>query len=222
MGMPSHDRELRLAAFLIVPLLLLSGPLGALAAHVSHPQPPWRDVATFAAHFHPVQLLPYAFGLGLVAACVWFIARVISRDGLPHVGAIVATSGFVALILFNYVMQLGFVPQAARAGSELAGALSMSNPHSLAWILEMTGYGLFGIATWLIAPVFAGTGRRAWIRGLLVANGVASVATALMTYVSAAWILTTPGVIAYAVWNLLVIAAMVLVATTPPVLGKRL
>jgi len=224
-----EDRQLRVAALLTIPALLLSGPIGALVAHVTHPQPTWRDVATFAANFHPTQQLPYVFGLALLAVCAWFVARAATLGGRPRPGVVIATSGFVTLVLLNYIAQLGFVPHAARENSELAGALSMSNPHSLAWLLEMTGYGLFGIATWLVAPVFAGDGRRRWIRGLLVANGVTSVASALATYVSTTWILSAPGVAAYAVWNLLVIVAMALIASDPRpvaahanVLGNRL
>jgi hypothetical protein len=208
----SQPRSLYVAALLVIPALLLSGPAGALVAWWLHPQPEWRDVATFAAHYHPIQLLPYACGFVLVGACAWFVTSAIGLGGRPRPAALVATSVFAALITFNYSMQLGFVPAAARADSELAGALAMANPHSIAWVLEMTGYAAFGVATWIVAPVFAGGGRARWIRGLLVANGAVSVASALATYVSTAWIMTPVGVASYALWNALVIAAMVLVA----------
>src|SRR3954471_15170115 len=68
------DRTLAFSAAMIVAGALLSGPIGMLVARL-HPQPPWRDAATFAAHFHPLQQVPFWFGLLLLASCVFFVVR---------------------------------------------------------------------------------------------------------------------------------------------------
>jgi hypothetical protein len=81
----------------------------------------------------------------------------------------------------------------------------MSNPASLAWALEMWGYGVLGVATWLMAPVFAGRGLERWTRTTFVLNGVASVFGALATAIVPSWALTTAGIVSFVAWNGLVL-----------------
>ncbi|MES1205363.1 MAG: hypothetical protein ABUS79_05450 [Pseudomonadota bacterium] len=74
----------------------------------------------------------------------------------------VFTAVFAAFILFNYAVQTTFVPELARhydaADARILAALTMSNPRSLAWAIEMWGWGFLGVATWLVSPVFGGAG----------------------------------------------------------------
>jgi hypothetical protein len=80
--------------FLIVGLVLalgaslLSGPVALVIVDAAHSQPPWQGSATFAASYHPVQLLPYLLGLLLGAfATTWDRAWLMSPSGLLAFGA---------------------------------------------------------------------------------------------------------------------------------------
>jgi len=209
------DRPLGVAALVVAAGVLLSGPIG-MGLAMLHPQPPWVDAATFAARFHPVQQAPFWFGFVLIFGCAFFVARAAALSGealrTRAAGALVATAAFVAMIATNYTLQVAFVPAAARVHDPSLALFSMANPRSIAWALEMFGYGVFGVATWLIAPAFrAGRFGRttAW---LLVANGVVSVVAAALTSVDLAWLLGPIGLLSFAVWNVLLFAVAILVA----------
>jgi len=129
--------------------------------------------------------------------------------------ALALTAAFAALIVLNYVLQTTFVPALAsplhEGDAPLVAALTMSNPRSLGWALEMWGYGLFGVATWAIAPVFRATKLERAARAAFTINGVASILGAVAI---AAWPgspHTVPGLIAFACWNLLMIVMATLV-----------
>jgi hypothetical protein len=189
--------------------------VGILVAAI-HPQPPWSDAATFAEHYHPVQLVPYWFGLALLASCVFFVARAAAvaekRDQTRVLGALITVAMYAAMVGINYTMQVAWVPQLVRSGDPLLGRVTMANPAAAAWALEMFGYGALGIATWLIAPVFARGRFGSWVAGLFVANGVVSVVGAVVTGIDLSWVKTLPGLIGFAAWNALFIVAMSLCA----------
>jgi len=194
--------------------IVLSGPVAVAVVTATHPQPPWRDAESFARHVHPMQLLPYAGGILLVAALVVLVACVHAiagaRDKAVTGAALAVTGAFAAFICFNYVAQTTYVPDLARryepANAPLIAALSMSNPQSLAWAIEMWGWGLFGVATWLVAPVFDRSKLERVAGALARANGVASVAGALWTVVRPGWVITPSGLAAFATWNILLAA----------------
>jgi hypothetical protein len=75
----------------------------------------------------------------------------------------------------------------------------------------MYGYGILGIATACAAPLFSNSGLQWWIRRSLIVNCVLSVAGAVLVPVFPGWVLTLPGMIAGAAWNVLVAVLMVLV-----------
>ncbi len=120
---------------------------------------------------------------------------------------------FCTLISFNYICQTTFVHNLAlHYKPEYDAAISMfsmSNPLSFCWANEMWGYALLGVATWLMAGYY----RRVHegIRWLLVANGVVSLISAFWTILDVNWVMTTAGLVAYFVWNVLMIALMVLI-----------
>ncbi|MGZ3406651.1 MAG: hypothetical protein ACXVAN_09445 [Polyangia bacterium] len=211
----SGDRTLAGSAIAVVAGALLSGPIGmAIAALV--PQPPWRDAATFAAHFHPLQQLPYAFGFLLIGASILFVVRaaaLLPDSQRTRAYAAVACAGsFGAMIGINYTLQLAWVPHAARAHDPALAYIAMANPGALGWALELFGYVALGAATWIVAPAFREARFGRAIRALLVANGVLSAAGAVVTAIDLTWVMSTAGLIAFAVWNALYIAVMLLVA----------
>jgi hypothetical protein len=82
----------------------------------------------------------------------------------------------------------------------------MANPRSLGWGLEMWGYAVLGVATWLTAPVFGNTRTGRWTRAVFVANGPLSIAGAMATALSPGWVLRPVGLGAFAAWNILSVA----------------
>lgn len=189
----------------------LSGPLGLALVASTHPQPAWRDAQLFAENYHFVQVLPYFAGLLLVAGFVILIASV-HQLAEPRLKAATASASifaavFAALISLNYVVQTTFVPDLARhdgsAAAALVAALSMSNPRSLAWAIEMWGYAFLGVATWLCASVFGRTPLERTLAFTFVANGVMGVAGAAYTIARPGWVMTPPGLAAFGSWNVL-------------------
>jgi len=200
---------------------LLSGPVALLVVGAVHPPAPWRTASDFASEFHSVELLPFVLGLLLVAGCLTTIAGLHELAEARHKPrttlALLFAACFGALIFFNYVVELTFVPVLARPylpeNGPLLAALSMRNPRSLAWGLEMSGYALFGVATWLCAPVLdRGSALSKGAAWCFVANGPVSIAGAVGTALGRDWLLQTWGLCSFGVWNLLVIAMGVLAA----------
>lgn len=193
---------------------LLSGPVALAVVQITHPQPAWYGAQAFRDSYHPLQLLPFAFGLILVSGFVLTLAALhclaVARERLRTTAALLFTAVFAALICFNYVLQLTFVPQLVLAGAAndaLIAAFSMSNPASIAWGLEMWGYGVLGIATWLAAPVLARLGGAAGRMAALgfVLNGPVSLVGAALTVAGRGWLLGPAGLAAFGLWNVLVI-----------------
>jgi len=141
------------------------------------------------------------------------------------VAATASAAAFAALIVANYALQTTMVPVLAGAADpaarRLAGWITMVNPQGLGWALEMWGYAVLGVATWLAAPVFAGPGRHAWTRALWIANGPFSIAGGVLTALRPGWVLTGPGLAAFAVWNVLVVAMLALAVASLGAAGRQ-
>jgi hypothetical protein len=198
--------------------ILVSGPPALLLVNATHPQPPWQSAELFAKNFHPVQTLPFFGGFFLIGGFVLLLSSLHAIANKQHrawaTSALVFASAYAAMISINYTIQTTFVPELARhysaSNDALLAAFSMTNPASLAWGIEMWGYGLLGVATWLASPVF-GNGRieraTAWT---FAANGPASVVPAVLTALRPGWVMTRAGIASFIVWNVLVVAMCVL------------
>jgi hypothetical protein len=206
------------ACICILAATILSGPGAMLAVELTHPQPPWRDAATLAGHQHWVQAVPYFLGLFLIGGFALLLSclhDLAPRERKGRTGASLVFCAIAGALVFeNYVLQTTFVPFLARsydpANGALLGAFSMVNPASLAWGLEMWGYGFLGVATWLAAPVFADGGMERATAWMFVLNGWMSIAGAMWTAAAPGWVMTAPGLAAFALWNLLVVTMIVL------------
>jgi hypothetical protein len=211
-------RWARYGAWLTLSGALLSGPLSLLLVNATHPQPEWRDAASFVRHFHPLQTLPFFLGFALVGGLLTLVVSLSelcplelrARSKLASALAV----AFAALVFLNYAVQTTFVPllvdRFRDSDGPVLSAFTMANPKSLGWCIEMWAYAVAGVATWLVAPVFAGGGLARATRVTFVANGPTSVASALATALVPGWALTTPGLVAFIVWNGLVVAMSVL------------
>jgi hypothetical protein len=116
---------------------------------------------------------------------------------------------FAATILLNYVIQTTFVPALLRDGSSsaLVGGFAMTNPVSLGWSLEMWGYAFVAVALWLVAPALD---RRSRIESaavwLIQANAVVSVVGGVLTSARQQWVFSSPGLVGFGAWNVLMAA----------------
>jgi hypothetical protein len=210
------DQPLTLAALGIIAGALLSGPVGLIPTLIE-PQPVWTDAARFIEHFRPWHQIPYWFGFVLIAGWVALNARLaaIAPEALRTraLVGVIATAAFATMITTNYVLQIAFVPTAVRSNDAAVAYFTMSNPTAVAWMIEMFGYGALGVASWVTAEIFPGSGsHRRWIVWLMVAQGVAGLGGAIATGVDVRWVLTWPGLAAYIGWNILVVVTAALIA----------
>lgn len=197
---------------------VLSGPFSLWLVNATHPQPVWRGARAFVEHLHPIQTLPFFLGFLLVGGFVVLLSSLAAAapesERARALTSLVLTAAFAGLVGFNYVVQTTFVPLLARSpgpeSAALLGAFTMSNPDSLGWCLEMWAYGVLGVATWLAADLFGEHGVERAARYTFAANGPVSIGSALATAWLPGWVLTRPGLVAYAAWNLLVIVMAML------------
>ena len=208
-----NPRLVRAGALCALLGALTSGPLGLWLVHATHPQPPWRDEVTFVASYHWIQTLPFFAGFALVGGFVLLIAALHAEAPTTlrarTTAAVAFASAFAAMIFTNYAIQTTFVPalleSSSTARSGLLAAVTMANPRSLGWAVEMWGYALLGVATWLAAPMFGGPAVAQWTRRFFVWNGPASIASAAMTAILPGWVMSSLGLWAFGTWNLLIV-----------------
>jgi len=157
----------------------------------------WTTVESFAASFRPIQTLPYLLGYILLAGFVSFAAACHSLAAATlrprAAAALVFTAVYATLVFANYAIQLAYIPRVLGRTPAFVADLTMSNPASFAWFLEMFGYAAMGVATWLVAPMFGGSPRGRLVRALLVANGVLSIVGAACTALFDRWVFSAAG-----------------------------
>ena len=206
-------------AALTVAGILLSGPLGLLIVSAVQSSGPWQGPAAYVQTYHPIQTLPFFCGFLLVSGYVVMMTALHQiaeeRHKTQTLIAVVFTAIFTTLIFFNYITQTTFVPALAKNYSpQLDPAIttfSLANPLSLSWAIEMWGYAFLGIATMLAAPVFNRNRIERATAVLMILNGVMSIAGGVISAWDLGWVLTTPGLVNYMVWNVLVLALSILV-----------
>jgi hypothetical protein len=217
-NMNTHKSSLHrkgiLAAWIMIAGTLLSGPLGLVLVTAVHPKPPWQGAQTLAANYHPIQAFPFFAGFLLVLGSALLIATLYQLAGEEEkpaaLLAVICTAAFVGLIFFNYICQTTFLPPLLTnyqpQYKAIVSTLAFANPYSLCWAIEMWGYALLGLATWLTAPVFSGSRIERTTAGLQVANGMLSIAGGFITAVNLGWVMTPAGIANYVIWNILMVA----------------
>lgn len=209
---PNHRSGIY-AASMIIAGISLSGPLGLLVVGAVQPQPAWQDAQTSAAFYHPIQTFPFFAGFLLVIGSGWLVATLYQvaeeKNKAAALLAVICTAAFMALIFFNYTCQTTFLPALLTdyrpEYDAIITALSFSNGRSLCWAIEMWGYALLGLATWLMAPIFHGDWVERTTAWLMVLNGILSIVGGFISAVNLGWVLTPPGIINYILWNGLVL-----------------
>jgi hypothetical protein len=199
---------------------ILSGPVGFLFVQFIRPQPAWTSAATFVANYNSVQDIPYYFGFMLVGGMLILAAahylnagKEKEFDKLHLLLSLIWTTIFSALIFFNYICQTTFIPHLAKnykaEYNTAIATFSMANPYSLSWSIEMWGYAILGVATWLMSSFYREKNRVIYI--FLIANGLVSLLSAVLFIVDVHWLLTTAGMVGYFFWNLLMIVLLILI-----------
>jgi hypothetical protein len=210
-------RALRLASWMVVAGAVLSGPVAMVVVLRVAPQPAWSGVDPFVQHYHSIQGLPYLLGFLLLGGFVLFTAACHAaargRHAVRTTAALVFLSIYGALVFTNYTLQVGLVPRLVPGAPDELSLLTMANPDSLAWFLEMFGYAALGVGLWLLAPLFTGPGRGRAIRWLLAVNAVASIAGAAAIATAEGWVFSRSGMASFLGWNVLVVACFLLLAT---------
>jgi len=195
--------------------ILTSGPLAVLVVALVHPQPLWDGPDLFVENFHRIQTLPFYFGFLLATGSILMLVSIclLSKKRATTLTALIFMTIGAAFVIFNYVTQTTLIPAIVDAyTSELGPALttlSMSNPSSLPWALEMWGYGLMGLGTWLAAGFFSASRLERIAKGLFVVNGVVSVFGALVASIDLGGVFSTAGLVGYGLWNVLYLALAV-------------
>lgn len=189
--------------------ILASGPLGLLAVVLVQPQPSWNGPALFIDSFHYVQTLPFYFGFPLVIGSILMLVSVCVLSGwrAKSLAALIFTSIGAAFAIANYLTQTTFIPAVVDNYNSdldpLIAALSMSNPRSLAWAVEMWAYGFIGLGTWLAAGFFNGNRLELIAKWLFILNGVASVLGVVAIAFDLSGVFSVAGLVGYGVWNVL-------------------
>jgi len=208
------SRFITASATVVLCGVVLSGPVAVGLVELLAPQPIWQDASTFISHYSWIQNLPYLFGfliLGGFIALMSGLARSASDERRPSAFTSLAFTIVSASIIFlNYVLQTAFVPLSLQENPGYLSIITMANPNSIGWELEMYGYGILGIATTFAASLFDTGNRQRWIRRLFILNGIISILGAVLVPLIPGWVLTPAGMTAGGIWNALIVTAMIL------------
>jgi len=189
--------------------VVASGPLAILVVALVQPQPMWDGPTVFVENFHRIQTLPFYFGFLLVVGSILMLVAIylLSRHRAEALAALVLMSIGAAFAISNYVIQTTFVPAIVNSYSPDFGAVvssvSMSNPGSLTWAVEMWGYGFMGLGTWLAAGFFRRSRLEKTGKFLFLLNGIVSVLGALLISIDLSGVFSIAGLVGYGIWNIL-------------------
>ena len=195
--------------------ILTSGPLAVLVVALVHPQPSWDGPDLFVENFHRIQTMPFFFGFLLATGSILMLVSIylLSKKRATALTALIFMTIGAAFVIFNYVTQTTLVPAIVDAYTSELGpvltTLSMSNPSSLPWALEMWGYGLMGLGTWFAAGYFGMSRLERIARFLFILNGALSVFGALMASIDLTGVFSTAGLVGYGIWNVIYLALAV-------------
>jgi hypothetical protein len=137
----------------------------------------------------------------------------LSKDREKSLLGLIFTTIGCDMIFFNYFMQntvvpalvMNFVPE----NGPILAFLTMSNPLSFSWAVEMWGYGFLGVGTWFGASFFRNSQTEKIAKYLFIVNGILSIVGALVTAYDLKWVLNIPGLISYGLWNVLYVVLII-------------
>lgn len=205
-------KVIKLSTLIVILGSLLSGPIVSGIVKFIKPQPAWVDAKTYLAHYDFIQVLPILFGFVLLFGNCLFVCSIIrlaktEKEKLYSHLAIIMVTIYAVIVSLNYIIQVGYMKPLEGISEDVITILSMQNPLSLSWVLEMTGYAFLGIAFWLTIPLF----KEKVIRILISFNGIISILGIIVTCYDLSYPMGKYGIISYAFWNVLVIIIMLMI-----------
>ncbi|MFN8207527.1 MAG: hypothetical protein U0T82_08985 [Bacteroidales bacterium] len=203
----------RRAVILNMAGILLSGLLFPVLTQLICPQPSYTSLVQFAEAFHPLQTATFFSGFLLITGSLFTFVSLYFLAGSGRkaraLSALVVNLIFSGMVFLNYVLQISYVPYLAHyqpvEADILLPMLTMSNPGSLAWALEMYGWGGIGFSYLLAIPLLEPGGTGKVIRILFALNGGISILGALLTSLDMHWIFSPAGFASLILWNMLVL-----------------
>lgn len=193
--------------------IIFSGLVFPVVSLIFYPQPSWQGPDAFIQAFHPMQTATYFCGFFLViGSLLTFIALYLTSSAGKKVWALSGLAinlVFTAVVFLNYVIQTTYIPYLATnnppEASIVLAVFTMANPASLAWALEMYGWGGIGLSFIFMAMIFSSDRPGRTLKVLFLLNGISSCAAAVMTSIDMHWLFSTAGLISLVVWNVLVL-----------------
>lgn len=192
--------------------IILSGLVFPVLAMLLTPQPAWQGAEVFVKSYHPLQTATFFCGFFLVLGSLFtFVALYLTSGSERKVwalSALMVNVVFTAVVFLNYIIQTTYIPHLAMNNppetSYILPAFTMANPGSLAWALEMYGWGGIGLSFICMAFAFTGDNTARILKKLFLVNGITSFTSAIMTSIDMNWLFSTAGLVALVVWNALV------------------
>jgi hypothetical protein len=202
----------RMAVYLNIFGIIFSGLVFPVLATLLHPQPRWQNPELFIQSFHPLQTATFFCGYFLViGSLLTFVALYFISNPSKKIWAFSALAinvVFTAVVFLNYIIQTTYIPYLATNNppetATILPVFTMANPGSFAWALEMYGWGGIGLSFIFMAFIFNHGKLAKTLKILFLANGISSVASALMTSFDMNWLFSPAGLTALVVWNVLV------------------
>lgn len=152
---------------------------------------PWDRILIFA----PSLLLAPSFVCAMAAAVDLAPAE---HRGQARAAFGVATM-YATLVSIVYVIQLGvIVPHDLRGEGAAVAAFACCAPGLPLTAIDLLGYSLMSVATWLLAGALPREPRNRWLRRMLIANGalvfalIGQLVEPRLIVVGAAWLVTFP------------------------------
>jgi hypothetical protein len=213
----NQNSLIALSALAILAGAMLSGPVSTGMVMLVRPQPAWVNTNVFIHHYHWIQTIPFMLGFVLLFSSCLFVAVASGKasEGIPKIMsnlALIMTSVYAALISLNYIIQIAYIPMLVTSNQQIAGLLTMTNPSSVCWAIEMFGYLFQGIAFWLLYPVFGSCKHGYLIKWLLLMNLVLSIGGAVAACIDVTWAMKPIGLIMFIIWNLVLAILMGIIA----------
>lgn len=193
--------------------IILSGLLFPILSTMFFPQPQWVSPELFIKSFHPIQTATFFCGYFLITgSLLTFISLYLKCDDNKKVfmfSALLINVIFSVIVFLNYIIQTTYIPYLAMNNpvetNTILPALTMSKAGSLAWALEMYGWGGIGLSFIMASPIFGNTKIETYLKYLFIINGICSVSAAIMTSINMNWIFSFAGFASLIIWNVLVL-----------------
>ena len=202
----------RTAVYINIFGIIFSGLVFPLISTLFYPQPKWQNAELFVQSFHPIQTATFFCGYFLVfGSMLTFVALYFSAAKSSKIWALSGLAInviFTAVVFLNYIIQTTYVPYLATNNPpETATVLPvfcMANPGSLAWALEMYGWGGIGLSYIFMAFIFNNIKTERILKILFLINGISSCLSAIMTSIDMNWLFSNAGLTSLVLWNSLV------------------